>query len=144
MEELATITALRTRLAAARSAGDRIGFVATMGALHAGHAALVADVRRHATVVVMSSFVNPLQFGPAEDFARYPRDPDRDRDIATAAGVDVLFAPTAGEMYRAGEAVRVVAGEALERRDFVKLAHGGLCVHCQECKYPDCGFGKGG
>ncbi|MGH7582473.1 MAG: pantoate--beta-alanine ligase [Gemmatimonadales bacterium] len=115
MEELATIDALRARLAASRARGRPVGLVATMGALHAGHAALVADVRRHAVLVVMSSFVNPLQFGPTDDFERYPRDPDRDRDVAAAAGVDILFAPTAGEMYRPGTTVRVVAGEAASR-----------------------------
>lgn len=75
----------------------------TMGALHAGHAALIRDARRHAASVVVSIFVNPLQFGPAEDFDRYPRTLDTDLDLCSAEGADVVFAPTADEVYPAGE-----------------------------------------
>jgi pantoate--beta-alanine ligase len=84
---------LRAALAAYRHGGRRIGLVPTMGALHDGHLALVDAARAHADVTVMSVFVNPLQFGPGEDFAAYPRDVDGDRAKASARGVDVYFAP---------------------------------------------------
>nr|WP_209645364.1 pantoate--beta-alanine ligase [Kibdelosporangium banguiense] len=80
-----------------------VALVMTMGALHAGHAALIRDARRHAASVVVSIFVNPLQFGPAEDFDRYPRTLDTDLDLCSAEGADVVFAPTADEVYPAGE-----------------------------------------
>jgi pantoate--beta-alanine ligase len=94
-----TIAGLRARLDAARRDGARIGFVPTMGALHDGHLALVRAARELADVVVVSIFVNPLQFGPTEDFARYPRDLERDRGLACGAGADVIFAPAVEEMY---------------------------------------------
>jgi pantoate--beta-alanine ligase len=86
-----------------------------MGHLHEGHLALVDEARRRADVVVLSVFVNPLQFGPGEDLARYPRDLPRDRALAAGRGVDLLFAPEADAMYPAGSEVRVVAGETAER-----------------------------
>src|SRR5690606_20401313 len=79
----------------------------TMGALHEGHLALVDVARAHGDVVVMSIFVNPLQFGPNEDFARYPRDLDGDAAKAADRGVDVLFIPEREEMYPEGRAVEV-------------------------------------
>ncbi|BBW95853.1 pantoate--beta-alanine ligase [Geobacillus sp. FSL W8-0032] len=82
-----------------RREGKTIGFVPTMGYLHEGHAALIDRAREENDVVVVSIFVNPLQFGPNEDFARYPRDFARDRRIAEQHGADVLFHPEAGEMY---------------------------------------------
>jgi pantoate--beta-alanine ligase len=85
----------------ARQAG-RIGFVPTMGCLHAGHLALVRAARRRCDKVVVSVFVNPMQFGPSEDFRRYPRTPARDRRLLQAEGVDVLFAPRPGGMYPEG------------------------------------------
>jgi pantoate--beta-alanine ligase len=90
-----------------RRAGMRVGLVPTMGALHAGHLSLVAVARRHVGrrgQVVLSLFVNPTQFGPREDFARYPRDFAGDRRQCRQAGVDVLFAPSVGEMYPADPA----------------------------------------
>lgn len=95
---------------AERARGRTIGFVPTMGFLHEGHLRLVDRARELAERVVMSVFVNPLQFGPAEDFGRYPRDLARDRQLAEARGVDCLFAPEAGAMYPADSVVRVVAG----------------------------------
>ena len=83
-------------------AGAEIGLVPTMGALHAGHAALLAAARAECEVVVASLFVNPAQFGPAEDFERYPRDEEADARFAERAGVDYLFVPTAEEMYPEG------------------------------------------
>lgn len=96
-------------------AGARVAFVPTMGALHAGHLALVAEARRRAAVVVMSIFVNPLQFGPGEDFARYPRDGEGDAAKARAAGVDVLFTPDVTQLYPREPRVRVVPGPLADR-----------------------------
>lgn len=84
---------------AAGSPGPVVGLVPTMGALHAGHLSLVSGARRQCGLVVMTAFVNPLQFGSTEDLADYPRDPAGDRAQAEAGGVDVLFVPSAEEMY---------------------------------------------
>jgi pantoate--beta-alanine ligase len=86
-----------------------------MGALHEGHLALVDAARQSADAVVMSIFVNPLQFGPAEDLARYPRNIERDRALARERGVDLLFLPDAETMYPAGSATRVVPGDLAGR-----------------------------
>ena len=95
---------------AERSRGRRIGFVPTMGFLHEGHLRLVDRTRELADRVVLSIFVNPLQFGPKEDFNRYPRDLPRDRQLAGDRGVDVLFVPDGADMYPAEPAVRVSPG----------------------------------
>jgi pantoate--beta-alanine ligase len=95
-----TIADLRETLDAFRT--KTIGLVPTMGALHAGHVSLFDAARAECDYVVASAFVNPAQFGPGEDLARYPRDEDRDAGIAAAAGVDVLFAPSTGELYPPG------------------------------------------
>lgn len=94
---------VRERLAEHRRRGERIALVPTMGYLHDGHASLLRIARNHADRVVLSIFVNPLQFGPGEDFDRYPRDLDRDLRIATEAGADLVFGPAASEMYPGGE-----------------------------------------
>lgn len=107
MERASRIAELRALVRDRRRSGARIGFVPTMGALHEGHLALVDVAREHADAVVMSIFVNPLQFGPAEDFARYPRDAEGDDAKAAAAGVDLLFSPTRNEMYPGYRAVEV-------------------------------------
>jgi len=86
----------------ARQSGLRVGLVPTMGYLHEGHLSLVQWVAAHSDRTVVSIFVNPLQFGPSEDLARYPRDLDRDRGMLERAGVDVLYLPVASEMYPAG------------------------------------------
>src|SRR5690349_6523107 len=87
----------------ARHSGERVGFVPTMGALHAGHISLVEAARRHgATFTVMSSFVNPLQFGPSEDFSRYPRTFEADLARCREADVDLVYAPPASAMYPDG------------------------------------------
>jgi pantoate--beta-alanine ligase len=86
-----------------------------MGALHEGHLTLVDTAHRHAEAVAMSIFVNPLQFGPNEDLARYPRDLPQDRRLAAARGVDAVFVPTVALMYPPGAATRVTPGQAAER-----------------------------
>jgi pantoate--beta-alanine ligase len=86
-----------------------------MGYLHEGHLALIDEAKRRADVVVLSIFVNPLQFGPGEDLARYPRDLPRDRGLAAARGVDALFVPTAATMYPPGSEIRVTPGAVAER-----------------------------
>ncbi len=116
---ISTISELRTVLDGARAGGHRVGFVPTMGYLHAGHASLMDAARRDCDVVVTSIFVNPLQFAPDEDLDSYPRDLSGDTALAEAHGVDVLFVPTTREMYP--EPVRTnihVAGvsEVLEGR----------------------------
>ncbi len=118
LETIRTVAQLRARLAPWRAAGDAIGLVPTMGALHAGHLALIARARAENARTVATLFVNPKQFGPSEDFARYPRTLRADRDLLAEAGADLLFAPEAGEMYGAAFATRVVvegpAAEGLE------------------------------
>jgi pantoate--beta-alanine ligase len=102
---------VREAVREARSAGKRIALVPTMGYLHDGHAALLDRARALADWVAMSVFVNPLQFGPAEDLDRYPRDLDRDVAIAAEHGVDLCFAPRVDELYPGGEPWVVVVPE---------------------------------
>jgi pantoate--beta-alanine ligase len=97
------IDELRSRLAPVRQSGGAIGFVPTMGALHAGHGALMDPARRDCDCVVVSIFVNPIQFDNKEDYERYGRNLDADVAFAAARGADVVFAPSAEEMYPAGE-----------------------------------------
>ncbi|CDN57803.1 Pantoate--beta-alanine ligase (plasmid) [Neorhizobium galegae bv. officinalis bv. officinalis str. HAMBI 1141] len=99
MRVLSSIEALRAALAAAKAKGGTVGFVPTMGYLHAGHMELVSRARAENETVVASIFVNPLQFGPTEDLSRYPRDLERDRAMLETAGVDILFAPGVEDMY---------------------------------------------
>ncbi|HEX3943933.1 MAG TPA: pantoate--beta-alanine ligase [Rhizomicrobium sp.] len=112
-EIVSTIAELRARLAASRKASQRIGLVPTMGALHEGHLSLVRETKARCGATVVSVFVNPAQFGPNEDFTRYPR--TFESDCAKLAGLaDVIFAPSVGEMYPDGFATRIeVAGPAL-------------------------------
>jgi pantoate--beta-alanine ligase len=110
-----TIDALRGELRRLREdarvlGGGRVALVPTMGFLHDGHLALVDEARRHADVVAMSIFVNPLQFAPTEDLARYPRDPGGDATKAADRGVDLLFTPSVAEMYPRESRVHVVPG----------------------------------
>ena len=90
-----------------RSEGERLALVPTMGYLHEGHLSLISAARKGAGRVVVSIFVNPLQFGPSEDLARYPTDFERDARMCEEAGVDAIFRPDAAEMYPAGHATRV-------------------------------------
>jgi pantoate--beta-alanine ligase len=98
-EVIDTIAGVRTRVAEARKQRKAIGFVPTMGALHAGHASLIEHARRDCGFVVVSIFVNPLQFDRPDDFARYPRTLNEDLELCGALGVDVVFAPSVAEMY---------------------------------------------
>ncbi|HKG32881.1 MAG TPA: pantoate--beta-alanine ligase [Gemmatimonadales bacterium] len=115
MTELTTIFEMRAWTQTQRGAGRRIGLVPTMGYLHEGHLALVDEAKRRTDAVVLSIFVNPLQFGPQEDLARYPRDLPRDRSLAQSRGVDALFVPSIEMMYPAGSEVRVTPGATAER-----------------------------
>lgn len=100
MQVVETVDAYRKACDAIR-AGHRIGFVPTMGALHAGHASLMRQASRAGLVPVVSIFVNPTQFGPNEDFDRYPRTLDRDLELCASEGVQLVFTPTVAEMYPA-------------------------------------------
>ncbi len=115
MQTVDRIADVRSLLRDQRRGGARIALVPTMGALHEGHLQLVDAGRATADVVVVSVFVNPLQFGPSEDFERYPRDHDGDLRKAAARGIDVVFAPSAEEMYGHARTV-VVAPIALADR----------------------------
>ncbi len=99
MQSVETISEMRGVVANVRARGKSIAFVPTMGALHEGHLTLVDEARRMAEVVVMSVFVNPLQFGPSEDFGRYPRTLDDDAALADKRGVSFFFTPTREDMY---------------------------------------------
>lgn len=101
MQVVQTIPELRAAVAQARATGRTVGFVPTMGCLHAGHLALVARARQEATFTVVSIFVNPTQFGPNEDFSRYPRTFEADRAACATAGADLIFAPTPADFYAA-------------------------------------------
>ncbi|HLB81506.1 MAG TPA: pantoate--beta-alanine ligase [Gemmatimonadales bacterium] len=114
MHVLADPSEMRDWSRAERARGRRIGFVPTMGFLHEGHLRLVDRGRERADRVVMSSFVNPLQFGAGEDFTSYPRDLDRDQKLASARGVDCLFLPDVKAMYPADPLVRIHPGPMAE------------------------------
>jgi pantoate--beta-alanine ligase len=108
MRTLRTVAEVRTALRPARRAGRTVGLVPTMGALHEGHAALIQRAAQECDEVVVSLFVNPKQFGDARDLAAYPRDADHDAVLAAEAGADLLWAPSAGDVYPAGFVTQVV------------------------------------
>jgi len=115
MKIFATIDATRTAARAARRQGLRVGLVPTMGALHEGHLSLVRAAKAHSDFVVVSIFVNPLQFGPKEDLSKYPRTFEHDRALLEKEGVDLIFAPSEVEMYPGG-AVTFVNVDVLSDR----------------------------
>ncbi|HEU5134903.1 MAG TPA: pantoate--beta-alanine ligase [Steroidobacteraceae bacterium] len=104
MLTVTTISAVRAQVAQWRAAGERVVFVPTMGNLHAGHVSLIEAARRHGKRFVASIFVNPMQFGPNEDFAHYPRTPTQDAKMLADAGCDLMFMPEVGEIYPNGAA----------------------------------------
>lgn len=114
MKVLSTPAEMRAWSDAQRRAGHSIGFVPTMGALHSGHMALVADAARRSDAVVVSIFVNPLQFNEAADFDSYPRPIDDDVAMCESVGVAAVYAPTAAVMYPPGHQTRVVPGALAE------------------------------
>jgi len=109
-----TVADLRAHVAPWCKAGESIALVATMGALHAGHLSLVTLAKSKADRVVVSIFVNPIQFGPREDFNTYPRDEAGDIEKLRAAGADLVFAPNTAEMYPAGFSTKVSIGDLTE------------------------------
>ncbi len=111
---LQTVEELRAHLGQVRGQGKRIGLVPTMGALHEGHRSLIRAARRQCDVVVVSIFVNPTQFGPAEDFERYPRPLEQDLDACRQEQADVAFCPLAEEVYPPGEVTRVTVSRLTE------------------------------
>lgn len=111
MQIIREVSALRSAVRHLRAEGATLALVPTMGALHAGHLALVAEARRKADHVAVSIFVNPTQFGPNEDFAAYPRDEARDAALLIDAGVSLLWAPDVAAMYPAGHATHIAVAE---------------------------------
>lgn len=102
MKVVDTIPRMSTLVKIFKKEGKSISLVPTMGYLHEGHLSLVRAAKKHTDVVIMSIFVNPIQFGPKEDFEKYPRDLKRDEQLATSAGADIIFSPPVKDMYPAG------------------------------------------
>jgi len=102
LKETKEIAELREIINEARSEGKTIGFVPTMGYLHKGHTSLIEKAKNDCSKVILSIFVNPIQFGEHEDYEKYPKDFNRDKILAEAAGADYIFVPSAGEMYKEG------------------------------------------
>jgi pantoate--beta-alanine ligase len=121
MRILRTVSELRlwsrNERSSGKAVGQMVGLVPTLGALHAGHASLIRAARAGCAAVAVSIFVNPTQFGPNEDFARYPRTFDADCALAEAEGADVIFAPTVDEIYPSGASTFVDVGSLGERLD---------------------------
>ena len=117
MRTLHTVAELREALSPERGAGRSIALVPTMGYFHEGHLSLMRQARKQSDVVVVSLFVNPAQFGPGEDLDSYPRDEERDTELAAAAGVDYLFAPAPEEVYPPGFDTAVAVGGLTEVLD---------------------------
>ena len=109
-EIVTTIAELRARVSVWRVSGARVGLVPTMGALHEGHLSLVRETQNHCAKTVASIFVNPAQFAPHEDFDRYPRTLESDAAKLAEVGLDLIFAPSVGEMYPSGFATKIDVG----------------------------------
>ena len=129
MRVVRTVADLRPLIGAARSGGNAIGLVPTMGFFHEGHLSLMRRARADTDVVVVSLFVNPAQFAPGEDLDAYPRDEERDRRLAEGAGVDVLFAPPLEEVYPDGFATTVTVRDLTEMLEGDQAQRG--AVHFQ-------------
>ena len=114
METITDVIEMQERCLAHRKEGRRLAFVPTMGYLHEGHLSLLRAGRERGDILVLSIFVNPTQFGVNEDLDAYPRDLERDSDLARSAGVDLLFTPSAASMYPAGYATYVDVGGLTE------------------------------
>ncbi|HEY2421301.1 MAG TPA: pantoate--beta-alanine ligase [Neobacillus sp.] len=114
MKVVTTIKDMQAEIFKHKSQAKSVGFVPTMGFLHEGHLTLLRNARQENDLVVLSIFVNPLQFGPNEDFATYPRDFERDRSLAEAENVDYLFYPTVEEMYPNPSSVKVTVQDRTE------------------------------
>lgn len=117
MQTVRQLSDLRDAISGFRAAGERVAFVPTMGALHAGHMALVAEAKLAATRVVVSIFVNPKQFGPTEDLAQYPRREQADSRMLAEAGVDLLWLPPVEVMYPEGHSTNVAVTGVSEPLD---------------------------
>jgi pantoate--beta-alanine ligase len=117
MRIFSTIAEMRAASRAVRNANRRLGLVPTMGALHEGHLSLVRTAKSSCDAVTASIFVNPTQFGPTEDLAKYPRSFERDREMLEREGVDFLFAPTVEEMYPSGATTWVTVEELSSKLD---------------------------
>jgi pantoate--beta-alanine ligase len=114
MRVVRSISELRTAVRTLREGGKRIGFVPTMGFLHEGHAALIKQSTARCGATVVSIFVNPTQFGPSEDLAKYPRDLESDQNLCLRLGVDLLFLPDVSEVYPTGFSTSVEPGRTGE------------------------------
>jgi len=114
MIRISEVDVIRERVSLAKRDGQTVGLVPTLGYLHEGHASLIEAARKRCELVIVSVFVNPLQFGPKEDFARYPRDLERDSTLASVAGADVLFCPDTLTMYPNPPRIRVTVSELSE------------------------------
>ncbi|OLO42540.1 pantoate--beta-alanine ligase [Alkalihalophilus pseudofirmus] len=114
MKIVETIEELQTIIKEVKKGESAVGFVPTMGFLHEGHLSLVEQAQKECDFVVMSIFVNPLQFGPNEDFDRYPRNFERDSQLAKNTGVDLLFYPNVKEMYPTEPALKVIVHEGVD------------------------------
>jgi pantoate--beta-alanine ligase len=117
MRVISTVAEMQAICREVRRSGKSLGFVPTMGALHEGHLSLVRSARAHNQTVASSIFVNPLQFGPNEDFSKYPRAMERDKALLEAEKVDLLFAPSAEEMYPKGAVTEVYVAGLSEKLD---------------------------
>jgi len=111
VKTIENISRMSTFVKIMRTEGKSIGFVPTMGYLHEGHLSLVRAAKKHTDVVVMSIFINPIQFGPGEDFKKYPKDLKHDEEVARTAGVDVIFYPSLESMYPDGYATHIIVKE---------------------------------
>jgi pantoate--beta-alanine ligase len=124
MMTISSISEVQQETDRLRMSGKRIALVPTMGSLHKGHTSLIVRARNEADVVVTSLFVNPAQFGPSEDFARYPRDLEHDTMLAAQAGTDILFVPSVEEMYPKGYRTYIeVEGSSLRFEGAIRPGH---------------------